>query len=84
MSSLKYSRILEAASTHSATIWPYSRLKKKITLLVISTSAQWFLKHASFLYVSTFPPLNSLVFTISELYLNTISISPFLKEKMMW
>lgn len=29
MSSLKYSRILEAASTYSPTIWPYSRLKKK-------------------------------------------------------
>lgn len=87
MSSLKYSRILEAASTYSPTIWPYSRLKKKkrkILRLVASISTQRFLKHVSF-PLEYFPSLlNSLLFMLFfELYLKTVIVPPFLKEGIL-
>lgn len=59
--------------------------KKKITLLAFSTSTQWFPKHVSFSYLSTFFfLLNFLVFTASWIIPQTIIfISPFLKQEMM-
>lgn len=84
MSSLKYSRILKPASTHSATIWPYSRLKKKITLLAFLLQPNGFQNMFLFSYLSTFFWLNFLVFTASWIIPQTIIfISPFLKQEIM-